>query len=313
MRAFAERIALTLSTSALFVVFSEMMFWGRFDYAKPGLVLGYLGAWALYSVITYAVLWMLATFHVADFRALFLVGAVYGWLAEGVAVQTMYKQLPLSISFTGLAWHALLTVGVGWYALRRALQNSLARTAQTAVLIGVGWGLWSVWWWTDQHLVTPLPEFVSYAFITTLVLVAALWLVARISPEFRPSRAERLVVLTAFGLYYVFVTVPGDWRSLVILPPCLTGALLALRRNQEVEYRHDLLHSVSGPIAVERLAVLVLMPLAAVVVYGLLLLADIALPTGPVLYAVTVPTGFVLFAVYAIGLLRRQHATSGRG
>jgi hypothetical protein len=121
------------------------------------------------------------------------------------------------------------------------------------------------------------------------------------------------VVLTAFGLYYVFVTIPGDWRSLVILPPCLTVAFLALRRNQEVEYRHDLLHSLSGPIAVERLAVLVLMPLAAVVVYGLLLLADAALPTGPVLYVLTVPTGFVLFAVYAIGLLRGRHVGIERG
>jgi hypothetical protein len=304
MRAFAQRIALTLSTSALFVVFSEMVFWGRFDYAKTDLVPGYLATWALYSVITYVVLWMIAAFRVAGFRALFLVAAIYGWLVEGVAVQTMYEQLPLSISFTGLAWHALLTVGVGWFALRQVLQRSLARTAGLALLVGIGWGLWSVWWWTDQHVVTPLPKFASYSFLTALVLAAALWLVTRLSPEFRPSRAERLVVLAAFGLYFVFVTVPGDWRSLVILPPCLAVALLALRRNQETESRDDLLHSLAGPVPLPRLAALVLMPAAAVTVYGSLLFADLAPPTGWVLYLLTVPTGFVLFAVYAVGLLR---------
>jgi hypothetical protein len=313
MHALAQRIALALSTSAVFIVFSEMMFWGRFDYAKPGLVRGYLGAWALYSVITYIVLWTVAAFRVADFRALFLVAAVYGWLVEGVAVQTMYEELPLSISFTGLAWHGLLTLGVGWYALRRALQHSLARTALLAVIIGVGWGLWSVWWWTDQHLVTPLPAFASYAAITAVVLVAALWALTRISPEFRPSRAERLAVVAASGLYYAFVTVPGDWRSLVVLPPCLALAFLALRRNQEVESRCDLLHGLGGRIATKRLAALALMPLAAVAVYGLLLLTGTALATGPVLYAVTVPTGFLLFAISAIGLLRRRQATPGRG
>jgi hypothetical protein len=304
MRAFAQRIVLTASTSALFVVFSEMMFWGRFDYAKPDLVSGYLAAWALYSVIAYVVLWMIAAFRVAEFRALFLVAAIYGWLLEGVAVQTMYEQLPLSIAFTGLAWHALLTVEVGWFALRRALQHSLARTARLALLIGIGWGLWSVWWWTDQHVVTPLPEFASYAFLTALVLAAALWLATRLSPEFRPSRAERLVVLTASGLYFVFVTVPGDWRSLVILPPCLAVALLALRRNRETESRDDLLQSLAGPVPFPHLTALVLMPVAAVTVYGFLLHAGLAPPTGWVLYLLTVPTGFVLFVVYVIGLLR---------
>ena len=46
-----------------------------------------------------------------------LVGALYGWLVEGVVAATVYGPLPVSLVWTGVAWHGLLTVGVGWWIL----------------------------------------------------------------------------------------------------------------------------------------------------------------------------------------------------
>ena len=90
-------------------------------------------------------------FKVASFSSRFLCGAVFGWVGEGVVVDTLYgnatNPFPLSISFTGLSWHALLSVGVGWHLIGNALTDErVTRTALISLAVGVGWGLWAVWW-----------------------------------------------------------------------------------------------------------------------------------------------------------------------
>ena len=57
-------------------------------------------------------------------------------MTEGIVVQTAYEDLPLSLSFTGLAWHALISVWVGWYAVRRALFSGLKATLLLSAIIG---------------------------------------------------------------------------------------------------------------------------------------------------------------------------------
>ena len=65
-------------------------------------------------------------------------------------MQTTYESLPLSISFTGLAWHALITVGVGWYAVRKVLRtDSIRPVLRLAGLIGFIYGLWAICWWLE--------------------------------------------------------------------------------------------------------------------------------------------------------------------
>ena len=119
-RDFLLRLALVLCTGAIFVVFSELMFWGRYDFAhKVGSDL--VPTIIVYSFMAYAFLIVVHVFRVSNLYALFMAGAVFGWLVEGVFVQTMYDDFPLNISFTGLAWHSILTVCCGWYLFRRAL------------------------------------------------------------------------------------------------------------------------------------------------------------------------------------------------
>ncbi len=114
-----------LATGYILFFYSELMFWAR---VRPGDALkDWVSTWLLYSLLGYILLTLIARFRVSGIWALFLAGAVFGWLAEGLVVQTAYDSLPLSISFTGLAWHALISVCVGWYAVRRALDNGLAR------------------------------------------------------------------------------------------------------------------------------------------------------------------------------------------
>ena len=101
-----RNLLLTLTTGYILLFYSELVFWAR---PRPqDSLTGWLGTWLAYSLAGYVFLAAVQYFHVRDLWSLFLCGALFGWLTEGVIVQTMYDAFPLQISWTGLAWHALL-------------------------------------------------------------------------------------------------------------------------------------------------------------------------------------------------------------
>ena len=117
MRRWTQRLAVVLATGYILFFYSERLFW---SFPRPGDTFAdLLLTWVVYSLLAWVFLLLVRQCRIAAFPALFLAGAVFGWLAEGVVVDTMYgnkdNPFPASISFTGLAWHALISVGVGWY------------------------------------------------------------------------------------------------------------------------------------------------------------------------------------------------------
>ena len=311
MPAFLKRLALSLCTGVIFVGWSEVMFWAR---PMPGTSLRELIPTTLaYSIAAYVFLWLVDAFCARSFEAVFLAGAAFGWLVEGVVVQTLYEQMPLSLSFTGLAWHALLTVGVGWYLIPRRLANGrLGRLACLAALIGVAYGLWAVWWWTEAPPPLPWRAFAGYAWPSSVVLILAYAIAGRIRlPAFRPSRVEA-VLLTIVGLaYFGFVTVPADSRALWVLPPLAGVILLTLRRNVQVDSRQDFTTLPQKPASISWAAslLLLLIPLAATTIYAVFEWIGWRPATGYVLYLVTVPTGFFLFLRSIWRIWRRLPST----
>ena len=118
---FLKYLLAVLAAGYILMYFSELLFWAR---RAPGDSLaGWLGTWLVYSLTGFIMLSLGGHFRARSIWALFLAGAVFGWLTEGLVVQTAYEDLPLSLSFTGLAWHALISVLVGWRAMRVALRR----------------------------------------------------------------------------------------------------------------------------------------------------------------------------------------------
>ena len=170
-----------LATGFTFVFFSELLFWGT-----PSLP-QFLMTWGVYALLAYVFLLLVQWFHVNNLPSLFLAGAIYGWLTEGVIVATLYEALPQSISLTALSWHALITVCLGWYGLRRALRAADARPIVLwSVGVGLLGGLWLPLWGVEQTegiapftlaslallLLTAVPVLILSAWIQTAVLVA---------------------------------------------------------------------------------------------------------------------------------------------
>ena len=135
-----RRALALLIVSALLTAFSETFYWysGGTDY--PGRVLFYL-------IPTTALLWTTGRWPGSRWPTVVLVGAVYGFITEGVLTAVVYGGFPFdpfAISYTSLAWHALISVGFGLVLMHRLLAGgSLAQAAAAIALFGAFWGTWA--------------------------------------------------------------------------------------------------------------------------------------------------------------------------
>jgi hypothetical protein len=284
-----------LATGYILMYFSEILFWAR---PRPGDSLGgWLGTWLVYSFTGFILISIIGHFQARSIWALFLAGAVFGWLTEGLVVQTAYEDLPLSLSFTGLAWHALISVVVGWWILRRVVQRGMNTTLYLSAAIGLGYGLWAIHWWqAPDGGVAAIPDFMMYSLMPTLLLVAAYWIVDRLLPEpFIPNRWVVLAATVLLAIYFIIVTVPVTGLASAILPLLLLVILLTLRHNRQVEERDDPVEVSPKPHPGWSYLNLLAIPGIAGIVYALATGLELRWNTNWVLYLITTPAGFILF------------------
>jgi hypothetical protein len=301
-------LVLTLSTGAIFLFFSEHLFWAR---ARPGdSLVNWAQTWLAYSLLAFIFLTAVRHFRVRSLEALFLAGALVGWLGEGVLVQTLYDRFPLQVSWTGLAWHALISVCVGWYGLLLALSSKNAgRTMAVAAAVGAFWGLWAIFWWLEEpaYIASP-PTFAAFAFATTGVLALGYWTFAHAGArEFRPGRASVTIAMALLLLVFGLSAVPAAPLALIVLPALLALVWVALARNRAVETRPDLLERLGTDRPPLR-AYLPLgsMPIVACAIYAAAHALGLRWQTNWIVYLVSMPAGFVLFAIAWLRLMRRQ-------
>ena len=302
MRALTRRWGLALATGAVFVVFSEAMFWpSPAKLANPGAI----GAWIAYSLLAWVFLALRNRFRARSVWAIFLCGAAVGWLAEGVIVRTVYEQLPLSLSWTGLAWHALITVVGGWWLLGGAVVGGdTARTARFATVIGLCWGVWVIFWWVEDGKATPVATFALSALGAGVALAAGLAGTAALGgAPFTPSRGESWAVGGLVGIAYALTVVTTPLALLLV--PLLAVVYLALRANRKREDGEPCAAPAKPRLRPATLAALLPLPVAAIAVYGAADLLGLRLPTNWVVYLVTTPTGAAMFVLAATKLLRR--------
>ena len=282
--------------------FSENLFWARMR--PDDSWLNWVSTWVAYSLAGFVFLSLLAFFRVKSRWPLFLAGAAFGWLTEGVVVQTTYEALPLSISFTGLAWHALLSVWVGWYAVRKALFSADRLAAlKLAVIIGIGYGLWAISWWLEPDGgVATLSEFAVFSTTATGFFILAVWLANWSAAEiFAPARPVNIAVAVLFGLYFALVAVPAAPQAVVILPVLLGLTAVGLWKYRARSEPGSLIDRLQGRIPPGRLFSLLAIPGAAVLVYALAQNMGWQWQTNWVLYLITTPLGLIL---YTLGLVK---------
>ena len=235
-------------------------------------------------------------FNVNSIPALFLAGAFFGWIGEGIIVQTTYENLPLSISFTGLSWHALITVLFGWYGLQIALGKNTKRSLVYAGILGIFYWLWGISWIYEEPgtVVNPI-IFSSYVFVSTLLLglclYASTWLFKK---PFSPSPWVIRIVGGLFLLLYALVIITGQIKALILIP-LMTVIYYSLRQNKKSELNGNVLGTLTSEVPIRRYLVLILIPATASIFYYFYFLSGLKLPTNWLVYIITTPAGFFLF------------------
>ena len=229
-----RKAAILLANGYILFFFSERVFW---SFWRPGDNLPeFLITWIAYCLLGWIFLDLVRRFKVASFPPLFLCGAVFGWVDEGVVVDTLYgnstNPFPLSISFTGLAWHALLSIGVGWYLIGKALtEEKPTRTALISLAVGIGWGLWAVWWPTElgKEADTSVWGFASHALPCSMLFLLAWFVFGLARPDwFQSSRLATIVLWGLVVAIFLAARVPARPYAALILPPLLTRLLRRL-------------------------------------------------------------------------------------
>lgn len=225
-------LAHALSLGAVSWVFSEGVFWAswRDDEGLGGVAL----TWLAYSVVSYLALAAARRFAVGTWAGWFVVGALFGWLAEGALAGTVLVTAPQQISWTGLAWHAPLTVCVGWVALPAALRGSLVRAIAASAAVGAGFGLWAAGYVhePDGDGVPTLGAFAVYATALAALLGLAYALCDRLGrslPE-RPGRVPVALAGLALAGWYGLGVAPTSPLSVPLVLVLIAAPLLLLRR-----------------------------------------------------------------------------------
>jgi hypothetical protein len=302
-------LLLTLVNGYILMFFSEILFWAR---PRPeDSFPGWLGTWLAYSLTGYIFLAAVRFFHVRDFWSLFLCGALFGWLTEGVVVRTMYDAFPLQISWTGLAWHALISVCFGWQRLRLdLLSGSPRRVLGSSLGLGLFWGIWGIFWWTEEPgRIVSTGSFLVFSLLAATLLVAAYIVFAWLGPaRFQPSRPG--VVLASLGLASLFALgIPAAPISLAVLPPLLVLVLLTLARHRKRTAAGSYLeHGADRPPGLFPYLAILAAPLTAGLVYAAATLLPWHLSTGWLVYGVTTPAGFLLLALSLVRIWKQKKA-----
>ncbi|HLC73690.1 MAG TPA: hypothetical protein VJH20_03570 [Candidatus Nanoarchaeia archaeon] len=296
---FWKRVLVSLTTGYILYFYSESLFWA---WPNPDeSILWILVGWLLYSIFAFVFLLNIDMFKANSIWAVFLVGAVYGWLNEGLVAITTYDLtygLPLNISWTGLAWHAIISVLIGWYYVRKILaENNYKKTIILASLIGFFYGFWAIYWPIEKAAIA-IDKFSQQAVFFTLLLIAAHIVYDKVKlTEFKASKKEKAILWAISVLYFVFVTIQTNFLAVLILPALLLLTYFALRHNRKIEKKESALISFNRRIKLVNYLLLLFIPIVAVGIYGMAYILNFFPATNFIVYYITMPLGFILYFV----------------
>lgn len=271
---FFRNLGLSLASGFVLCFFSERLFWSAF---RPGDSIGDLVVtWLAYSVLACLLINVVSRFRVHRAEQVFLAGAIYGWLAEGALVGTLYgteasAPFPVSIVCTGLSWHALISVLVGWHFLRRSfLEFRPWKALGWSAGIGLFWGLWGTFLWREAPpVIVSIPAFATHAFVCTVLLMLSYAVMRRLPPESsRPGWIGLGFSVLLLGVFYVQQVRSLGFLPLILLPVLVGGALLILRKARQVA-PEPASGTRADPPAMRNLLCLLAIPITATSTYAI--------------------------------------------
>ncbi|MGQ0823496.1 MAG: hypothetical protein ACT4OX_00460 [Actinomycetota bacterium] len=291
------------------VVWSEALFWGRFPPDEP--LVAWPARWIVYTAAAYLA-WRLSERHgVRGFAGHFLVGAVFGYLIEGAVAAQVYATFPLGLVFTPLAWHAPLTVVIGWWIVPRLLGAVSLRLAALAVVVGLAAAAWSVGL-ADANLdedantafgLASRPAYVVFVVVMMTSLALAYTVFGRVvAPGPLHVTSTERTLWGCVALAVAFWTVFYPWA-----PLCFAGPMLLVRRSLRRSHTTAASEAARTPAPAALVTATVAAIAASTLAYAL-----VASVEGMAAFAVVVVIGSSAFGTIALFRSTRRFETMTR-
>ena len=271
---FVKRLLFVLLVTAVFVFFSEKMYWYPQGYALGALLL-------FYAVPVYACLWAIDALRVQTGAGMVLVAGLYAFLVEGVLTPVLYEGGVLDPVLPAyfVAWHGLLAFLFGWYLVRKWLLVGQWRWLLAgSVSVGLLWGSWAITYWLPETFSDfarpgqwPVADFALHAFTFTAMFMVAHGLLGRGGwvASFQPSRVEKWVVAALLLFFFATLAFPAAPLGIVKLGVLCTAVFLPLMLQKRTAAPGSILQTMAGPIQNRYLLILFVMPGMGTAVYAL--------------------------------------------
>ncbi|KIT14455.1 hypothetical protein [Jannaschia aquimarina] len=267
---FLRRATSALSLGAIVVAVSEFWFYPVEE------EVGHLGILLAYGGLAWIFLAVWSRLRVRA-ESIIVAAALLGFLIEGVPVPVLYSAPPFTILWTSLAWHMLISVLLGWLAVRRALAGSRVMAASVCAAFGLGLGIWNAYTWSAIE--APLGIVFAWRptsdFAAQVVVGYALFLgghlgadrLLRTPPDIPTAEAW---TLAALGTLVALATAVGSglWATAWILPIAVLACLWVLRRDLALRPRAAPDPIASAPIPLGRWTITLLTPAGAIAAYA---------------------------------------------
>jgi hypothetical protein len=226
LRRLGANVLLGAGLGLVGMVQSEMLFWT----VPPGPIelLDLLFTWIAYGLCAYAAWLCWWPARGGGWPALLLAGCIYGWLVEGVVVDTVSAGLPFTIVWTGMAWHGLLVVLVGTAVFWQARVRPPLEQALMLFVLGLFYAVWAQYWPLERRADPTMA--LPYLGGAGLAAVGGLLLLERVVPVVVPGRWEWLVLGLIAGLVWLAGTMLAQSPTRLITPLLIGGTILLLRR-----------------------------------------------------------------------------------
>ena len=330
-----RRLIFVLLVTAISVFFSEKAYWYPQGYDIALLI-------TFYTPTIYVVLWAIDAFKINSLSGMILISAVYAFLVEGVITPVMFEGGILSPFMPAyfIGWHGLLSIVFGFYLIRRWLVNrNWKMMLGGSAFFGLLWGVWSITYWLPENGIewgtapgiTALTEQTTYwtpvdfglhAFTFTLMLMLGHGLLSlgMWQHSFVLNSFEKVGLIAFLIFLYATLSFPGAPLGLLTLIPLLGlvfGVLWFKARQREGEWdtEQSMLERLQGPINYLHLLPLLIMPLIATLIYGIVQSNGISYESLKILSddfsALQGVIGGILF-VWALGRTVRLSIGAGR-
>lgn len=197
--------------------------------------------WIAYTLASLVAYGLMRRYRVSSWKGMFVVGAIYGWLIEGAVVATMYgTELPIwaTISYTSLAWHALVTVVFGWFYAFQIFSKTypLKKFFLYMTLLGLLWGVWALNWGIERPAWdTSSDVFLLHSILFITPLPFAYLLVSKLGKGMHALSKQSWIILTlCFGFLYGVQFLLPLFPFSLILPILIALSVFALKRARSV-------------------------------------------------------------------------------